>query len=81
MAQATASSKTGRLTFQVPLFILLRLLLNTGYRMVYPYLPVFGTALGVPLSTLAALVSARSLLSVAAPLTAQWPSVGAIAGG
>ena len=64
-------SQRNPLSDQIPLFVLLRLLLNTGYRMVYPYLPVFGATLGVPLSALAALVSARSLLSVAAPLTAQ----------
>ncbi len=56
---------------QVPLFVALRVVFNTGYRMVYPFLPVFGSALGVPLTTLAGLVSARSLLSAAAPLTAQ----------
>jgi len=60
-----------RLRAQVAFFAFLRILLNTGYRMVYPFLPVFGAALGMPLSALAGLVSARSLLSTAAPLTAQ----------
>ncbi len=62
---------TSSLRVQVPLFVALRVLFNTGYRMVYPFLPAFGAALGVPLTTLAGLVSARSLLSIVAPLTAQ----------
>ena len=45
-----------------------RLFLNTGLRMVYPFLPAFARGLGVPLSTLAYLVSLRSAAGLLSPL-------------
>jgi predicted MFS family arabinose efflux permease len=45
-----------------------RLFLNTGLRIVYPFLPAFARGLGVPLATLAALVSLRSAASLFSPL-------------
>lgn len=50
-----------------------RTLFNTAYRMVYPFLGVFARALGVPLETLAWVLSARSLLGAAsAPFLSQY---------
>ena len=45
-----------------------RLFLNTGLRMVYPFLPAFARGLGVPLSTLAYLVALRSAAGLLSPL-------------
>jgi MFS transporter, DHA1 family, inner membrane transport protein len=44
-----------------------RTVLNTGFRMVYPFLPVFARSLGVSLETMALAVTARSLLGVFTP--------------
>jgi predicted MFS family arabinose efflux permease len=45
-----------------------RLFINTGLRMVYPFLPAFARGLGVPLATLAAVVSLRGFTSLLSPL-------------
>lgn len=44
-----------------------RAVLNTSFRMVYPFLPVFARGLGVSLETMALAVTARSLLGLFAP--------------
>jgi predicted MFS family arabinose efflux permease len=44
-----------------------RLVLNTGYRFVYPFLPVIARGLGVPLTEAGLLVSARWLTGLATP--------------
>jgi predicted MFS family arabinose efflux permease len=46
---------------QILLLALLRLVFNTGYRMVYPFLPVFARSLGVDLAAISLVLSARSL--------------------
>lgn len=51
------------LSLQVPLFILIRTLTSTAYRMVYPFLPAFRDGLGVSLSTLSGAIGARALVS------------------
>jgi predicted MFS family arabinose efflux permease len=45
-----------------------RVLLNTSYRMVYPFLPAFSRGLGVPVETLTLLLSLRSGLGFTAPV-------------
>ena len=45
-----------------------RLLVNTGLRMVYPFLPVFARGLGVSLVTVAGLVALRGFVSLLSPL-------------
>ncbi|NIM92815.1 MAG: MFS transporter [Anaerolineales bacterium] len=57
-----------RFKSQLATFSLTRLILNTGFRMVYPFLPVFSRGLGVDLQILALVVSARALLGIASPL-------------
>jgi len=53
---------------QSAFFALIRTVFNTAYRMVYPFLGVFGRALGADLDTLAWIMSARSLVGgVGAP--------------
>jgi len=48
----------------------LRTILNTAHRMVYPFLPVFARGLGVDLSSMSLLMTARSLLGTSSPLFA-----------
>lgn len=59
--QFRASVQLGALTIS-------RLFLNTGLRMVYPFLPAFARGLGVPLPALAGLVALRSYASILSPL-------------
>src|SRR3990167_6097188 len=42
--------------------------LNTPFRMVYPFLPVFARGLGVGLPTIALAVTARSSVGLASPI-------------
>ena len=56
-----------RLRFQLAAFTFTRTVLNTGYRMVYPFLPVIARGLGVDLSTVALAVTARASLGLASP--------------
>lgn len=48
-----------------------RILLNTMYRMVYPYLGVFRTALGVSLEQMSLILTLRAVLGALAPLIAS----------
>ena len=57
-----------RLRFQLLIFMLLRMVLNTAHRMVYPFLAVFARGLGVDLITLSFVVTARSFLGIFAPV-------------
>ena len=50
--------------------MLLRTVLNTAHRMVYPFLPVFARGLGVDISTMSLLMTGRSLLGATSPLFA-----------
>ena len=45
-----------------------RLVLNTGYRLVYPFLPAISRGLGISLDQAGVLVSARNLAGAATPL-------------
>lgn len=53
---------------QLAAFSIVRTVLNTGYRMVYPFLPALARGLGVDLRSAALAVTARSSLGAAAPL-------------
>ena len=57
-----------RLRFQLIIFMFLRTILNTMHRMVYPFLAVFARGLGVEISTLSYVVTARSLFGMFAPV-------------
>ncbi len=61
------SSATHGLRLQLLTFPIVRTVLNTGYRMVYPFLPVLARGLGVDLSTMALAITARSALGLASP--------------
>jgi predicted MFS family arabinose efflux permease len=57
-----------RLRFQLVIFMLLRTVLNTMHRMVYPFLAVFARGLGVDIATLSLVVTARSFFGMFAPV-------------
>lgn len=57
-----------RLRFQLLVFMFLRTILNTMHRMVYPFLAVFARGLGVELTTLSYVVTARSFFGLFAPV-------------
>lgn len=59
--------KNLRLRFQLILFMLVRAVLNSAYRMIYPFLPVFARGLGVDLAAMSLLMTGRSLLGAASP--------------
>ena len=58
------------LPVQVGLFTLIRVGLNSAYRMVYPFLTVFARGLGVDVETFSLVLTGRSLLGLAAPFLA-----------
>ena len=59
-----------RLRAELAFFIAVRTVLNTAYRMVYPFLPVFARALGVDLRTMSLALAARAAAGAAGPLLA-----------
>jgi DHA1 family inner membrane transport protein len=59
-----------RLRTQLVFFIASRMTLNTAYRMVYPFLPVFARAFGVDLKTMSLALSARAASGALGPLLA-----------
>lgn len=63
----SAKDEPGRIV-QLAVLTTSRLFVNTGLRMVYPFLPAFARGLGVPLTSLALLVSLRSASGVLSPL-------------
>lgn len=58
---------------RVDLFLLTatRTIINTGFRMVYPFLPVLSRGLGIPFETAALAVSGRWLLGLGIPVVGQ----------
>lgn len=59
-----------QIRLQILLLAALRIVLNTAYRMVYPFLPVFARGLGVDVATISLVLSGRSLVGAAGPLLA-----------
>ena len=52
---------------QLTLFLITRIILDTGFRMVYPFLPTLARALGVDISTISLAITARSSLGILSP--------------
>ncbi len=57
-----------RLRFQLLIFSLTRGVVNTAYRMVYPFLPFIARGVGVDNATLGQAIALRSSLGIAGPL-------------
>ncbi|MDF1499080.1 MAG: MFS transporter [Anaerolineales bacterium] len=55
------------LRLQLTAFSITRTLINTGFRMVYPFLPTIARGLGVDVRSIALAITARSSLGLAAP--------------
>jgi predicted MFS family arabinose efflux permease len=55
------------LRVQLTVFSITRMLINTGFRMVYPFLPTIARGLGVDVRSIALAITARSSLGIAAP--------------
>ena len=64
------SGKSLKLNFNIFVFTLTRTVINTSYRMVYPFLPVFAIGLGVEPASLALALSVRSFLGIFSPFLA-----------
>jgi predicted MFS family arabinose efflux permease len=60
-----------RLRFQILLFILARIIVNTMHRMVYPFLAVIGRGLGVDLAMVSLAVTARAGSGILGPFLAS----------
>ena len=61
------SVRPGRLRYQLAAFFTTRAIVNTTFRMVYPFLPALARGLGVDVQTVALAITARSSLGIAAP--------------
>ncbi len=61
-----------KINFQIAFFTFTRTVMNSGYRMVYPLLPLFASALGVELAAFATALSVRSFLGITAPFLAAY---------
>jgi MFS transporter, DHA1 family, inner membrane transport protein len=59
------------LNFQVTIFVLIRLVYNTTFRMIYPFLSYFAKGMGVDLRTISYAVTARSLMGLISPFFAS----------
>jgi len=59
-----------RIRSQLFVFMLLRTILNTMHRMVYPFLSIFARGLGVDVTTFSLVISARSFVGLIGPLFA-----------
>jgi predicted MFS family arabinose efflux permease len=57
-----------QLRHQIVVFAVVRLVINTGHRMIYPFLPTIARGLGVEFSAISRAVSARSALGLFSPV-------------
>ncbi len=69
----TPTAPAVRLRTQVIVATLARVVINTGQRLVYAFLPALSRGLGVPQEALSALVSLRGALGLAAPVFGGLP--------
>jgi len=59
------------INFQVTVFVLVRLVYNTMFRMIYPFLSYFAKGFGVDLRTISYAITARSLMGLIGPFLAS----------
>ena len=65
---AERPGRSFRLRHELVLFSITRTIINTMFRMVYPFMAVFARGLGVPVTQVAGAVALRSALGLAGPL-------------
>ena len=53
--------------FRLTTYMLLRMVLNTAYRMIYPFLSIFARGLGVEISVISGLVANRAIVGAVEP--------------
>ena len=63
-----SDTSSSRLGWQLTVLTVSRLVINTGLRMAYPFLPAFARGLGVSLPAVAGLVSLRGFSGLLSPL-------------
>lgn len=66
--QITIELTRKKISVQILIFIIIRTVINTMIRMVYPFLPFFSRGLGVDLSAMSYALSLRSLSGLVGPL-------------
>jgi predicted MFS family arabinose efflux permease len=74
VSQITYSDKPGikrSLNFQIAVFVIVRLVFNTFYRMIYPFLLIFAKGFGVDLQTISYPIKVRSLMGIVGPFLAS----------
>jgi predicted MFS family arabinose efflux permease len=60
-----------KLNFQITIFVIVRLIFNTFYRSIYPFLSVIANGLGVDLQTISYAITLRSAIGVGGPFLAS----------
>jgi predicted MFS family arabinose efflux permease len=60
-----------QLNFQLGVFVAVRLVFNTFFRMIYPFLSFFAKGLGVDLRTISYAITTRSLMGIVGPFLAS----------
>src|ERR1041385_5525647 len=53
--------------FSLAVYTLIRVVMNTAYRMIYPFLTIFARGLGVDISVISGLVANRAIVGAADP--------------
>ena len=53
--------------FKLAIYTLIRVVMNTAYRMIYPFLSIFARGLGVDISVISGLVANRAIVGAVAP--------------
>ena len=60
-----------KLNLQLILFMVIRTVFNSAYRMIYAFLPIFGRGLGVELHSMSLALSTRAIISSLGPFAAS----------
>jgi predicted MFS family arabinose efflux permease len=76
MSDGPLTARPVRLRYQLVAFFAARAVINTAYRMVYPFLPALARGLGVDVQSIALAITARSSLGLAAPLLGSAADMG-----
>jgi predicted MFS family arabinose efflux permease len=71
IASSNKSELKRGLNFQVMVFVIVRVVYNTTFRMIYPFLSYFAKGMGVDLRTISYAVTARSLMGLISPFLAS----------